>query len=154
MKIPQNLKAWAAAGWAALGAWLMKHALTVFAAALIALAVLVLLSGKKSQDTKEAVQQAVSENVLTKKQVKAKDKAIALRDDSIRTQTIIIRKVVHVRDSAVVAARHHEAKADSILQSKPDEDFTAPTTATVRVERFLTGYKPAAYQTTWLDSIR
>jgi hypothetical protein len=154
MEIPLKLKAWAAAGWAALGVWLMKHALTVFAAALIALAVLVLFSGKKSQDTKEAVQQAVSENVLTKKQVKAAEKIIKANNDSIRTQTIIIRKVVHVRDSAVVAARHHEAKADSILNSKPDEDFTAPTTATVHVERFLTGYKPGAYSTAWLDSIR
>jgi hypothetical protein len=148
--LKETLSAWRAAAWA----WLMRHALTVFAVVLACLALSVIFSGKKSQDVKEVAQQAMSENVLTKKQVKAKDKIIAANNDSIRTQTIIIRKVVHVRDSAVVAARHHEAKADSILNSKPDEDFTAPTTATVHVERFLTGYKPGAYSTAWLDSIR
>jgi hypothetical protein len=154
MEIPEKIKAIAAASWSWLGAWLMRHALTVFALALGLLAVLVLFSGKKSQDAKETVQQAVQQGVLKDNQVKAKDKIIAATLDSIRTQNIIITKVVHVRDSVVVAARHHEATADSLLKSMPDEDYTSPTTATAHVEGFLSGYSPRAYARNGADTLK
>jgi hypothetical protein len=138
----------------ALWAWALTHWLYVIAGCICLLLLVGGLGVFKTQETKQVAEEGAKTLLLTKKEVKAAKKIIAANNDSIRTQTIIIRKVVHVRDSAVVAARHHEAKADSILNSKPDEDFTAPTTATVHVERFLTGYKPGAYSTAWLDSIR
>lgn len=150
----QTLKTYATTAWAWIGAKLMKHWMLVFGAVLLVLAVLVLFSGKKTQDATNTVEQAVHENVLTKKQVKAAEKIIAANQDSIRTQTIIIEKIVHVRDSAVVAARQHEATADSLLKSTPDEDFTAPSTATIHVEGFLAGYRPKAYATSAADSLK
>jgi Tfp pilus assembly protein PilN len=138
----------------ALWAWALTHWLYVIAGCICLLLLVGSLGVFKTQETKQVAEEGAKNLLLTKKEVKAAKKIIAANTDSIRTQTIIIRQIVHVRDSAVVAARHHEAKADSLLKSLPDEDFTAPTTATIRVERFLTDYKPAAYQTTWLDSIR
>jgi len=149
--IRETLAAWHLTVWA----WLMRNALTVFAVVLFSLALSVLFSGKKSQDAKEAVVQAVSEGKQAQREVQRKEVVLARQLDSIRTQTIIIRQVVHVRDSAVVAARYHEARADSLLlNSLPDEDFTAPSTAAAHVERFLTGYRPGAYARPAGDSLK
>jgi delta 1-pyrroline-5-carboxylate dehydrogenase len=150
----KTITAAAAAAWAWVGAQLMKHWLLVFAAVLTMLAFLVLFSGKKSQDAKNTVEQAVQADVLSKKEVKQKEKVIAATLDSIRSQTIIIRKVVHVRDSAIVAANHHEAKADSLIKALPDEDYTSPSTATARVESFLSGYHAQAYARPGADSLK
>lgn len=151
MEIPLKVKAWLAARWAALGAWLMRKWLLVFAAALALLAFLVVFSGKKSQDTVEDAAQAT---VLSKKQVRHAEKVIAQKLDSIKVQTIIIEKIVHERDSAVVVARRHEARADSTLKTLRHETLPDEDLAPASVYNRLAAYRPRAVALPGGDSLR
>jgi len=145
-----------AAAWAALGAWLLRRALLVFAAVLVLLVLLVALSGKKSQRAVETVQQVMAAGQLTKKQVRRKDAAIAELKDSTRHQIVIIQQARHRADSAVVQARVHEARADSILHAPFDEiALPAAGTAAGRAQSFLSTYQPRAVaQPARADSLR
>lgn len=131
--------------WAQLCAWVMRHALLVLAACLLVLFVVVVLSGKKSQDAKDAAVQAVTTGTLTSKQVKRAEKALTQKADSIQKQTALIKKVVRTRDSLVVKARQHDARADSLLKHVSHEILADPAFTPERVAQLLTGYKPKAW---------
>jgi len=140
--IKEQFAAWRASLWA----WLMRHAFTVIGVVLVCLFLSVVFSGKKSQDVKEVAEQAMTENVLTKKQVKQKDKVIAQKLDSIRTQTVIIEKIVHVRDSLKVVAKAHDARADSLIKTIAHEStIPDPSDTPERVQQSLADYKPRSW---------
>lgn len=140
--IKEQFAAWRSALWA----WLMKHAFTVIGVVLACLFLSVVFSGKKSQEVREVAEQEHQQGVLKDKQVKQKDKVIAQKLDSIRTQTVIIKQIVHVRDSLKVVAKVHDARADSLIKTIAHESPTPdPTDTPERVEQLLTDYRPKAW---------
>jgi hypothetical protein len=142
MQIPIRLQAWLLDHWAKIKAWSMRNVLLLFAAAIAVLVVLVVLSGKKSQDVKETGEKAWHENVLTKRQVKAKDKVIAQVLDSARTQAAANVKVKAESDSLKKVARHYEAKADSAINVIAHETLHDTAAAPSAVFNRLAAYKP------------
>jgi hypothetical protein len=145
--LKEQVSAWSAALWA----WLMKHALAVLAVVLACLFLSVAFSGKKSQEVKEVAEQAV---VLKDKQVRQKDKVIAQKLDSIRTQTVIIKQIVHVRDSLKVVAKTHNHRADSLIKTIVHESpIPDPADTPERVEQLLTNYRPKAWAIQARDSL-
>jgi hypothetical protein len=144
-----RLKTWLATRWE----WLLQHWLRVIGTSVLLILLLGMLGVFKTKQTKDA---AVAHELLTDKQIRGKDRFIAQIKDSIRMRDSIIYQVIQVRDSAVVAAKLHEAKADSIIKTIAHENATPDPDATPeRVEQFLTGYRPQAYALPGgLDSLR
>lgn len=134
------------------GAWLMRHSLTIFFGVMALLAFSILIGGKKSQEVKEVAEQVKTENVLTQRQVKAKDKVIAARNDSIRIITIYKDRWREKSDSNAVVARKADAKADSLLRARPLLPDETPTSEYLTAN--LEAYKPRSWALPSGDSIR
>ena len=131
---------------AAAWAYLRSRRLYVFAALLLVLAASVLLTGIKSQQAKTSAVAAVVEVQQSKQQARELKKTLARATDSIQTQVVVIRRIVHVRDSAVRVARKLEVKADSLIKTTDNEALSAaPGPAAARLQNFLSGYRPGAY---------
>jgi hypothetical protein len=142
MATAQQLKALFITAWRGAGDWLMKHVGYLFLGCFALLVVVLLALGKTGHDTSEEAQQ---QHALTKKEVKQKEKVIAQKDDSIRTQTVIIEKIVHVRDSLKGVAKVHDARADSLIKTIAHETPTDPDVTPERVQELLSDYKPKAW---------
>lgn len=137
-----------------IGRFFLRHWMSVFLFVLAALLVSVLATGIKSEQVKQSADKAVKETVLTKKQVKAKDKTIRALKDSIETTQVIIETILESRDNALVVARQEEARADSLLKPILHENAVADDDATpTGLARALAKYRPQAYELGG-DSIR
>jgi hypothetical protein len=139
--------------WQKLGDVLMRNSLLVLASSLLLLALVVVFSGKKSQDVREVATQAVSEGQLSKKQVKKAEKALAATQDTIKKQAAIIHIATHKADSLAVVAKKHDARADSLVKRLTHEVPTDPTDTPERISQLLTDYTPKAWAV-GADSLR
>jgi hypothetical protein len=107
----------------------------------------------KTQETKQVVEKGAKDLLLSKKEVKKAKAVIAAAFDSIRHQEVKNKIVAVQRDSAVVAARHHEAKADSAIKVLTHEILTDADATPSRVFDRLASYKPSKYAVGESDSI-
>lgn len=113
-----------------------------------------LYMGRDAEKTvKEGVERKNAQVSFSKRQVKAKDKIIAQREDSIRTQIIYIDRIEYVRDSTLAQLRKKDAVIDSARR-----ELTAPSTddnpTLEYVAQQLENYRPQAYALPTKDSIR
>lgn len=123
----------------AIKAWLKAYGVFIFLFLAIVLGCLIGFGLRKSQQVKQAVE---VHEVLTKKEVRAKDKVIAANLDSIRVQAVIIERVERWRDSALVEARTRDHRTDSLTKRLKYETLPAEDITPARVYNRLANYKP------------
>ena len=141
-----------ARGRSAAGRFLMRHWLTVFAAAVSALVLSVLYTAFKGNKTVHQVEQVVTNNQLNQDTVAAQGKVIVrLKADSIKKDSIL-PQVIQKLDSVVVVAQALKVTKDS-LQIIANEATTAAADD-AELTRSLTDYRPEAYALPDRDTLR
>ncbi len=146
---PLELKTRALALWG----WLVDRWLYVLMVCAALLLVVSVVGVVKTQETKEATVQAVTEGKLSKKQVKTLQKSNAELDQKAAVSTAKAARSEHRADSTVRIARAATHRADSAVHALlhpavPDDGLPA------HIAQLLLNYAPRAYRLPNGDTLR
>lgn len=97
----------------------------------------------------------IPHSVLSRRQVRQAEQAQAARLDSIQREVRRIPHLLYARDSALVAARRQNDRANYLLKRLSHETpASAPPTGTGRLVGALANYQPGTYALDSTTSIR